>query len=966
MSTSRSLAVSQSEGVAATRRGPSNGPLTTCAPSQATAFSLGTGSNTSLRAQLRKERRREVSCASTSAGSEALKVAGSSDALASAATFGPSSVPPPTSSTAPLVSGRKRLAPNATGHPLNAPKSRESVISSEEHRKPYRSHSPLPPAEPTSISAHEAQPPSNLPFDPDRSLGVEALHSAFSAKWNEMTGKYYEMAKKCRDWERYCAKLRIQAEGFSSERNRLKELTAQHEGIIDRLEEEIASVRAESRNIDEHRHRLAERVILLERMLTVREGASSRQGHNLPGPDSFGPSLPSDRLNAPSPPISTSLSQTFDTATVSMHAGSNMEPWCSSNLLDRQTVSNNRRGFSREGSSGPIDGACVDLHPSWSNVVPGSWINGQREHHSAESIADIVLADAENREAGALFGDGRASRMAEYDPINRSQLLRGRGLMTESEQELSGYQHQQHTASQSYASTFGGQQSLGLGSTQPAVADYQRQRRPSAAHTVAIAGPSLPRDVASSSHTGPMPSLSRQRSDTVVITSGSAHAEAALPKRRSTNTDGTGLMSGNSTMASASLPSLAPEGNNRRGLPVASDAQVHRQSHGALTAPARGGSAVSDASTVTGAYLADTLQARKQLRRTSLTQQQQLQALQAQHGRRSAGPADEEPSAPLAPPQAFINRPSSRATSRLSTGSHGGIERARARGTRSRNGSTSVHDSIPVQKDDIFSSSEERILKQAIEAQTLPSRSTFKRTISDSALITDEAGPVSHHQFSSSTLAQGTSPAAQVRDGGINSSSSESPANSSSAGSKHGSPVYEHTASGHLDVSQSDPTPSSVPRRRGASNENPAHSESISHVHSSDDIVEYPQDLTEEGKRLALRRLYIRLKEELSEEELAKFERYIQRYDRLEMPLEGPRGLLNRFKKLLLHTDPNIRANDRQRWALRKDLARAFEHIVRLDVEAHAQQEETYVEQEAARMQNEEMQRELSFDEDDL
>ncbi|PWN42977.1 hypothetical protein IE81DRAFT_107680 [Ceraceosorus guamensis] len=704
-------------------------------------------------------------------------------------------------------------------------------------------------------------------------------------------------------------------------------------------------------------------------MLTVGEGASSRQGHSMPGPDSFGPSLPSDRLSAPSPPISTSFSQTFDTATVSMRAGSNMEPWCSSNLLDRQAVSSNRRSFSREGSSGPIDGTCVDLHPSWSNAVPGSWPNRQREHHSAESITDIVLADAENREAGALFGDGRASRMAEYDPINRSQLLRGRGLMTESEQELSGYQHQQTTASQSYASTFGGQQSLGSDSTQPAVADYQRQRRPSAAHTVAIAGPSLSRDIASSSYTGPLPSLSRQRSDTVVITSGSAHAEAALPKRRSTNTDGTGLMPGNSTMASASLPSLAPEGNNRRGLPVASDAQVHRQNQGALTAPARGGSAVSDASTVTGAYLADTLQARKQLRRTSLTQQQQLQALQAQHGRRSAGPADEQPSAPLAPPQAFINRPSSRATSRLSTGSHGGIERARARGTRSRNGSTSVHDSIPVQKDDIFSSSEERILKQAIEAQTLPSvpsRSTFKRTISDSALITDEAGPVSHHQFSSSTLAQGASPAAQARDGRINSSSSESPANSSSAGSKHGSPVYDGTASGHLDVSQSDPTPSSVPRRRGASNGNLAPSESSSHVHSTGDIVEYPQDPTEEGKRLALRRLYIRLKEELSEEELAKFERYIQRYDRLEMPLEGPRGLLNRFKKLLLHTDPNIRANDRERWTLRKDLARAFEHIVRLDVEAHAQQEETYVEQEAARMQHEEMQRELSFDEDDL
>jgi hypothetical protein len=61
--------------------------------------------------------------------------------------------------------------------------------------------------------------------------------------------------------------------------------------------------------------------------------------------------------------------------------------------------------------------------------------------------------------------------------------------------------------------------------------------------------------------------------------------------------------------------------------------------------------------------------------------------------------------------------------------------------------------------------------------------------------------------------------------------------------------------------------------------------------------------------------------------------RYVHRYDALEIPIDGPRGLVNRVKKLLLLSDAKMRETNPERFRLRKDIAREFERIVRVDLD---------------------------------
>lgn len=74
------------------------------------------------------------------------------------------------------------------------------------------------------------------------------------------------------------------------------------------------------------------------------------------------------------------------------------------------------------------------------------------------------------------------------------------------------------------------------------------------------------------------------------------------------------------------------------------------------------------------------------------------------------------------------------------------------------------------------------------------------------------------------------------------------------------------------------------------------------------------------------RRLYIRIQEELDVEDFAKFERYIQRYDFLDIPLEGSKGLITRVKRLLLVSDPELRTKP-DKLRVRQSLARDFEKM---------------------------------------
>lgn len=76
------------------------------------------------------------------------------------------------------------------------------------------------------------------------------------------------------------------------------------------------------------------------------------------------------------------------------------------------------------------------------------------------------------------------------------------------------------------------------------------------------------------------------------------------------------------------------------------------------------------------------------------------------------------------------------------------------------------------------------------------------------------------------------------------------------------------------------------------------------------------------------RKLYIRFQEELNAEEFQKFERCIQRYDFLDIPLEGNKGLITRVKRLLLVSDPDLRSKP-DKLRVRQQLARDFEKMAK-------------------------------------
>lgn len=85
----------------------------------------------------------------------------------------------------------------------------------------------------------------------------------------------------------------------------------------------------------------------------------------------------------------------------------------------------------------------------------------------------------------------------------------------------------------------------------------------------------------------------------------------------------------------------------------------------------------------------------------------------------------------------------------------------------------------------------------------------------------------------------------------------------------------------------------------------------------------------QDGEQVSFeRRLYIRFQQELDREEFQKFERCIQRYDFLEIPLEGNKGLITRVKKLLLVSDPDIREKP-DKLRVRQMLARDFERMAK-------------------------------------
>ncbi|UZJ51700.1 hypothetical protein CBS101457_001020 [Exobasidium rhododendri] len=265
----------------------------------------------------------------------------------------------------------------------------------------------------------------------------------------------------------------------------------------------------------------------------------------------------------------------------------------------------------------------------------------------------------------------------------------------------------------------------------------------------------------------------------------------------------------------------------------------------------RGESALSETLTVTREHTGESFEQTRRLRKVSISQQQQLQYLQARiHKNINTGQGNFTSGL-------FDSRPSSRMSN------YGGV-----RGKlRSRAGSQTVHDLIPIAMDDVFSSPGDE-------------SDSIKRAESMPALAMDINN--SH---------SGVSDLSDCKSG-------------------DGSSLAKATSA---------PQETILYQQQQQQQQQPREADQSG-------------SFTDSDPKGAHRRLYIRLRDELEAADLVRFERYVHRYDALEIGIDGSRGIINRVKRLLLPEElVRSKAPLAERYRFRKELAREFERIVRED-----------------------------------
>ncbi|KAN0061038.1 hypothetical protein ACQY0O_006773 [Thecaphora frezii] len=765
----------------------------------------GSGSNTEMRAILRKERELERARASSSTSNReheapARRVASNASSMAtslsdrkltqnsSSSSLGASSVhgadDGPESLTAPTSAPSAATRRSAN---LNRPSSSKGTTAS----------GPIAPAEsapkkPVLTSDREdsaSSVGSRMPAPPDsfdHSFGIDALQAAFSAK-------YYELANKCKNWERYAAKLRAQSEALEVENRVLREQNAQ-------LEAENAAFRHEQQQRDQDRYRrdVETRLSSLEGRLSSRGQLGDNIGDQFQSGDTL---VDLEHISAPSAPSSASKS------TDSRHDG--RMAYCSSNLQieDRPEL------------RPPTPVSALSLPAMLPSIPPQDStqqlsstgrrsLNQPREgmhewpvynKRDSASLAEIINQDAAHRESAAFYGEGRSSRLGSRRLDADAGAARPRLATLPN--------------SATFPSALSGSSHDSSALTSHALAAMNRQH-------AAMIGDQNHRPASGSPSGG----------DSMTQTG----LRPIQGKRRST-------ISVDRTLE-FSLQQAAVA-----GMPVSEVAML--ASAGGVDARSRGLSSLSDAPTVTGDYLQEYVEQRRQQRRTSFTVQQQQQ----QHMILGAVP----------------NQPGSRPGSRMSNHSAGGDRTRRA---RSRAGS--VHDAVPMLKDDVFS--------EGASTNVLPKPKGVSPLMENV------------------NVANGAS---LYPPTGLNSPSPQA---------KERSALTE--LRGLHRVQSSDTSQSSQSLGSGIAD----------YSNSSTELINNDT----EDQRRAHRRLYASLRAELDPEDLIKFEKYVHRYDALEIGLEGPRGLINRVKKLLLLTDPDLKSKP-EKLRVRKELAREFEKVVK-------------------------------------
>lgn len=787
---------------------------------------------------------------------------------------------------------------------------------------------------------------------------MEALQAAFSAK-------YYELASKCKNWERYAAKLRAQTEALEVENRILREANAQQESHILVLETENHTLKDQSAVRETRAREVESRLSSLEHRLSLSHAAQQHMQQQPQQQMHLAPRL--DQLQD----LRTALEAAYLTPS-SPHTSNSQDLTVSGPRSTAGFHSSNIVYHDDERIHYPLRAPTPLTDHMLSEGPPGQ-ISAKmplsRNHSGHNQRNSIVMYDAANREHGDIYGEGRASRLGNRTLENVHGIQGPNASMTFTDYD---------TATQAFSSLHSGSDagpSVALTSQALAAFDQHHRvrssnqtRQPdemsSLAQSARALRPSQAPRLASS------PSMAGQKRSTVepqqnmaqsgMIASQSNPAitrqiSGNLPKSRNTNSSFDPSM----MRSSASLPMLPiGSGDTNLSLNATETATLlpvqYLQAQSQLHARVRSGSAISDAGTVTGwsqsraqsnseqamqsqmalsaasssEYLAEQASQRRRLRRTSMSQQQQLAQIQAQ---REASQWSNE-GAPNVP---------SRSGSRSSNLSGDGHNRRRGSKTRSRAGSASVHDSIPIIKDDIFSdgrlSSLDDVSSASIaitHSQSHPSLSTHGRSAS--------MGPIGPPPASSNGMGRGAQPFGNITNTHHQQRNSSGGGEHYRASTSDGAlntlkPAFGRTASGSSLASQSSAsqlTSSSGQLAHQSSNLSQGSSQHAieASTGSIEGLAQIDEELTAEAKRGAHRRLYIALREELPEAELTKFERYVHRYDASEIPLDGPRGLVNRVKKLLILSDSTLKERPAE-LRRRKDLAREFERIVRVDTE---------------------------------
>lgn len=366
-----------------------------------------------------------------------------------------------------------------------------------------------------------------------------------------------------------------------------------------------------------------------------------------------------------------------------------------------------------------------------------------------------------------------------------------------------------------------------------------------------------------------------------------------------------------SESSAVGMANQSKQSTKRNALHGSTDGLQGLGVRGLLKAPASGdgrlstvpgsrcGSVQSDAMTVTEEYLQGVVEQKRQLRKISLSQQQQLHFLQArvhmdganaalQDGSSSSDKENIIPSDLISAAMSGTGGRSSRPSSRMSNSGLRGK-------TRSRAGSHSLHDAIPIDKDDVFSNHEVEVKEKIEKVQ----RQTIRRT--------------------------GSAPLGQVTLNGTRSGAM------SALELRHTVEPSDSDASLDLEEERE--------RMQGINNAHFAPTTAVSPISNEatpsgtrDAVPVTTIEESDNDPKGAHRRLYMRLRDELTTEELVKFERYVHRYDALDLEMDGAKGIINRVRRLLLSEEIlDSKYTRRERYQFRKELAREFERIVRED-----------------------------------